>query len=186
MFPYPAIPRYYWQAFFHRFPAKTFPQQQRSDITAPRWEDQSSPHVGQGGPLRFGPTSRTGLPGSWRAQRQQYQELCDWRARGRLKEGKQRPHGLWKWKNESVYIAVSRKCPLFVKAGRHGYTVLPRAWISLYRVKGFLYLHMNEGFTPCPPPPGFYLHDSMLGSHHLPAEDTRAPGPDWPTVAQDP
>lgn len=85
-----------------------------------------------------------------------------------------------------VYIAVSRKCPLFVKAGRHGYTVLPRAWISLYRVKGFLYLHMNEGFTPCPPPPGFYLHDSMLGSHHLPAEDTRAPGPDWPTVAQDP
>lgn len=63
-----------------------------------------------------------------------------------------------------MYLAASQKA-LFVTARRHGCTLLPEACRTSVsgKLKTFLFLHKNQGFTQCSPPLGFCPHDHMPG-----------------------
>ena len=63
MFLHPSFPDFTDKSFFTGSLPITFRQQYKFDITAPRWQNQSSPHLGQKQAMRSGLTSRPGLPG---------------------------------------------------------------------------------------------------------------------------
>ena len=72
VFLHPPFPDFTDKSFFTGSLPITFPQQYKVDITATRWQNQSSPLLGQKQAMRSGLTSRPGLPGSWRIKHHWY------------------------------------------------------------------------------------------------------------------
>lgn len=144
---------------------KTFPQQQKFDITAPRWENQSSPHLGQGGTARFGPTSKMGLAGPGGPNTNGTRGSVPGRQEaGPGEEG--RPLSFW-GERMRPFTLQHRKMPSFVKARWHGCAVLPEAyrkpstdWVNS---KPFSSCTWTRDSSSIPLQFHSYPHDSMPG-----------------------